>query len=108
MVRFPCAGEVDPTRSDRVGRCLATNVGDEGGFAPNVQGAEESLDILTEAITKAGYAGKVKIGLYVLPPPSSRSNSNPTGSPAMLPPPSSTRTASTTLSECIFDARSSA
>ena len=44
----------------------ATNVGDEGGFAPNVQGAEESLDILTEAIEKAGYAGKVKIGLCVL------------------------------------------
>lgn len=47
----------------------ATNVGDEGGFAPNVQGAEESLDILTEAIAKAGYAGKVKIGLYVLRTP---------------------------------------
>lgn len=43
----------------------ATNVGDEGGFAPNVQGAEESLDILTEAIKKAGYAGKVQIGLDV-------------------------------------------
>lgn len=41
----------------------ATNVGDEGGFAPNVSGAEEALVILTEAITKAGYAGKVKIGL---------------------------------------------
>lgn len=48
--------------------CLATatNVGDEGGFAPNVSGAEESLEILTEAITTAGYAGKVKIGLCVL------------------------------------------
>lgn len=43
----------------------ATNVGDEGGFAPNVQGAEESLDILTEAIKKAGYEGKVKIALDV-------------------------------------------
>ncbi|KAM0755013.1 enolase [Meredithblackwellia eburnea MCA 4105] len=43
----------------------ATNVGDEGGFAPNVAGAEESLDILTEAIKKAGYAGKVQIGLDV-------------------------------------------
>jgi enolase len=44
----------------------ATNVGDEGGFAPNVKGAEESLDILTEAIAKAGYAGKVKIALFVI------------------------------------------
>jgi enolase len=43
----------------------ATNVGDEGGFAPNVSGAEEALVILTEAIAKAGYAGKVKIGLDV-------------------------------------------
>lgn len=43
----------------------ATNVGDEGGFAPNVQGAEESLEILTEAIAKAGYSGKVQIGLDV-------------------------------------------
>ncbi|MBW0469831.1 hypothetical protein O181_009546 [Austropuccinia psidii MF-1] len=43
----------------------ATNVGDEGGFAPNVKGAEESLEILTEAIKKAGYEGKVKIALDV-------------------------------------------
>ncbi|KAI5481672.1 enolase [Pseudohyphozyma bogoriensis] len=43
----------------------ATNVGDEGGFAPNVSGAEESLELLTEAIAKAGYAGKVKIALDV-------------------------------------------
>jgi len=43
----------------------ATNVGDEGGFAPNVGGADEALEILTEAITTAGYAGKVKIGLDV-------------------------------------------
>ncbi|KAI9634419.1 putative phosphopyruvate hydratase [Dioszegia hungarica] len=43
----------------------AANVGDEGGFAPNVQGAEESLDLLTEAIKQAGYTGKVQIGLDV-------------------------------------------
>ncbi|SGY16549.1 BQ5605_C012g06904 [Microbotryum silenes-dioicae] len=41
------------------------NVGDEGGFAPNVQGAEDSLELLKEAIEKAGYTGKVKIGLDV-------------------------------------------
>lgn len=39
----------------------ATNVGDEGGFAPNVKSAEEALDILAEAIEKAGYTGKVSI-----------------------------------------------
>ncbi|GAA96626.1 hypothetical protein E5Q_03296 [Mixia osmundae IAM 14324] len=43
----------------------ATNVGDEGGFAPNVKGAEEALEILTEAIEKAGYTGKIKIALDV-------------------------------------------
>ncbi|KAH7886295.1 Enolase, C-terminal TIM barrel domain-containing protein [Phlebopus sp. FC_14] len=43
----------------------AVNVGDEGGFAPNVSGADESLELLTEAIRKAGYEGKVKIALDV-------------------------------------------
>ena len=33
----------------------AVNVGDEGGFAPNVSGADESLELLTEAIKKAGF-----------------------------------------------------
>ncbi|PPQ75377.1 hypothetical protein CVT26_015508 [Gymnopilus dilepis] len=40
----------------------ATNVGDEGGFAPNLTTAEEALDLLVEAISKAGYINKVKIG----------------------------------------------
>lgn len=44
---------------------IATNVGDEGGFAPNVSGAEESLELLVEAISKAGYEGKIKIALDV-------------------------------------------
>ena len=43
----------------------AVNVGDEGGFAPNVSGAEESLELLKEAIEQAGYTGKVQIGLDV-------------------------------------------
>lgn len=34
---------------------LATNVGDEGGFAPNLPGDREVLDILGEAIEAAGY-----------------------------------------------------
>jgi enolase len=32
-----------------------TNVGDEGGFAPNLQSAEEALDFVMKAIEKAGY-----------------------------------------------------
>eukprot|EP00325_Prymnesiales_sp_UTEX-LB-985_P032567 CAMPEP_0174722340 /NCGR_PEP_ID=MMETSP1094-20130205/38234_1 /TAXON_ID=156173 /ORGANISM="Chrysochromulina brevifilum, Strain UTEX LB 985" /LENGTH=494 /DNA_ID=CAMNT_0015923181 /DNA_START=54 /DNA_END=1538 /DNA_ORIENTATION=+ len=43
----------------------ACNVGDEGGFAPNILENKEGLDLLTEAIEKAGYTGKVKIGMDV-------------------------------------------
>src|SRR6187549_2208260 len=32
-----------------------TNVGDEGGFAPNLKSAEEALTFVTKAIEKAGY-----------------------------------------------------
>ena len=36
-----------------------TNVGDEGGFAPNLQSAEAALDLIMKAIAGAGYeAGK--------------------------------------------------
>lgn len=34
---------------------FATNVGDEGGFAPNIQSNEEAIKIVLEAIEKAGY-----------------------------------------------------
>ncbi|MEM0465361.1 MAG: phosphopyruvate hydratase [Candidatus Pacearchaeota archaeon] len=43
----------------------ATNVGDEGGFAPNIQDNKEALDLLKEAISSAGYDGKVEIGIDV-------------------------------------------
>lgn len=36
-------------------RALATSVGDEGGFAPNLGSNEEALKLLVEAIEKAGY-----------------------------------------------------
>ncbi|MCR4419152.1 MAG: phosphopyruvate hydratase [Clostridia bacterium] len=36
-------------------RGLATAVGDEGGFAPNLATTEEALSLLVEAIEKAGY-----------------------------------------------------
>jgi enolase len=34
---------------------LNTNVGDEGGFAPNLQSAEKALDFVMEAIAQAGF-----------------------------------------------------
>ncbi|MEE3196070.1 MAG: phosphopyruvate hydratase [Candidatus Neomarinimicrobiota bacterium] len=37
------------------GRDLATAVGDEGGFAPNLKSNEEAIEIILTAIDKAGY-----------------------------------------------------
>ena len=37
------------------GRGYNTNVGDEGGFAPDLKSNEEALQVLIEAIEKAGY-----------------------------------------------------
>ncbi len=34
---------------------LATSVGDEGGFAPNLQSNEEAVEVIIEAIKAAGY-----------------------------------------------------
>ena len=46
-------------------RGLSTAVGDEGGFAPNLDGTEDALNVIIQAIEKAGYVpGKdVTIGL---------------------------------------------
>lgn len=37
------------------GRGLSTAVGDEGGFAPNLASNEEALQVIVEAVEKAGY-----------------------------------------------------
>ena len=44
---------------------LSTGVGDEGGFAPNLDGDEEAVKYLCEAIDRAGYTGKVNIALDI-------------------------------------------
>lgn len=41
----------------------SVNVGDEGGFAPNVTNPNECVDILVEAIEAAGYTGKISLGM---------------------------------------------
>lgn len=41
----------------------ATNVGDEGGFAPPLQKAEDALKLIVRAIKKSGYEGKIKIAM---------------------------------------------
>lgn len=43
----------------------AGNVGDEGGVAPDIQTAEEALDLIVEAIEAAGYTGQIKIAMDV-------------------------------------------
>ncbi|KAI3923495.1 hypothetical protein MKW92_028352, partial [Papaver armeniacum] len=44
----------------------ATNVGDKGGFAPNIQENKEGLELLkSTAIAKAGYTKEVVIGMDV-------------------------------------------
>lgn len=45
---------------------LATSVGDEGGFAPNLSSNEEALEIILTAIEKAGYStDDIKLALDV-------------------------------------------
>jgi enolase len=44
-------------------RGKATNVGDEGGFAPSLDSADEALSLLLEAIGKAGYKAGEQISL---------------------------------------------
>jgi enolase len=46
-----------------VGRKLATSVGDEGGFAPDLKNDEEALKVIIEAIESAGYAPGKEIAL---------------------------------------------
>jgi len=43
----------------------ATAVGDEGGFAPDIQDNKEALELIKEAIATAGYTGKIEIGMDV-------------------------------------------
>uniref|UniRef100_A0A674AHC6 phosphopyruvate hydratase n=2 Tax=Salmo trutta TaxID=8032 RepID=A0A674AHC6_SALTR len=43
----------------------ATNVGDEGGFAPNILENSEALELIKTAIEKAGFTDKVVIGMDV-------------------------------------------
>lgn len=46
-------------------RGLATGVGDEGGFAPDLQSNEEGFELIVEAIKKAGYIPGVDVCLGI-------------------------------------------
>ena len=44
-------------------RGLSTGVGDEGGFAPDLESDEAAIEAVLEAVDKAGYWGKVQLAL---------------------------------------------
>lgn len=44
-------------------RGLSTGVGDEGGYAPDLQSDEEAIETILTAVEKAGYGGKVQLAL---------------------------------------------
>ncbi|MEH3107358.1 MAG: phosphopyruvate hydratase [Sphingomonas fennica] len=51
-----CGAEIFHTLKKQLhDRGLATSVGDEGGFAPNLASAPEALDVILKAIETAGY-----------------------------------------------------
>lgn len=43
----------------------AVNVGDEGGFAPNINSNQEGLALVAKAIENSGYTGKIQLGMDV-------------------------------------------
>jgi enolase len=45
----------------------STAVGDEGGFAPNLKSNEEALEVVMEAITKAGYTPGEQVSITLDP-----------------------------------------
>jgi len=49
------------------GRGYSTNVGDEGGFAPNLGSNEEAIEVLLEAIQAAGYEPGKEISIALDP-----------------------------------------
>jgi enolase len=48
-------------------RGYATSVGDEGGFAPNLKSNEEAVEVIVEAIQKAGYKPGEQVSIALDP-----------------------------------------
>ncbi len=49
---------------DKYGK-TAVNVGDEGGFAPNIETPEEALDLIMESVEELGYSDRISLALDV-------------------------------------------
>jgi enolase len=58
-----------------------TNVGDEGGFAPNLKSAPDALDFIMKSIEKAGLQARRGYVTWrsIAPPPSSSRTASTTG-----------------------------
>lgn len=54
-------------KSVLTGRGYSTGVGDEGGFAPDLKSNEEAVEVILEAITKAGYKPGVDVSICLDP-----------------------------------------
>jgi len=48
-------------------RGYSTSVGDEGGFAPNLKSNDEAIEVVLEAVAKAGYTPGEQIGIAIDP-----------------------------------------
>ncbi len=66
-----CAETYHALKSVLKDRGLSTAVGDEGGFAPNLNSNEEALQVIVEAIDKAGYEPDSQICIALDPAASS-------------------------------------
>src|SRR5271166_4234593 len=59
-------------------RGLSTAVGDEGGFAPNLNGVEDALETIGKAVEKAGYNSVKTFSSRSIPPPANSMMPNQT------------------------------
>ncbi|MGQ9667398.1 MAG: phosphopyruvate hydratase [Anaerolineae bacterium] len=62
-----CAEVYHSLKKVLAGRGYNTNVGDEGGFAPSLRSNEEAVEVIVEAIEKAGYRPGEQIFLALDP-----------------------------------------
>jgi len=62
-----CAEVFHALRGVLKGRGYSTTVGDEGGFAPNLKANEEALEVIVEAIQKAGYTPGEQVAIALDP-----------------------------------------
>ncbi len=58
-----CAEVYQNLKSLILDKGLSTGVGDEGGFAPRVSGAEEAIDAILEAVERSGYTDAIKLAM---------------------------------------------